>query len=388
MKRATAGRNRSCARFVHSMAAVLLVSPGCSVFFASVTPPHEGSSELKHGATNSPKSQGPSLAERRAIQEAEKQKRAEALAAQEKAIFDDIERLRKEIAANDKVGDRAKLFAERVTEASRTMLARSGKIDMVRLQAEAAGYLEMELRAAPSIELFDLLAALPPSDATDQAVIAACPRVRPLITEEEQILDFTGTCLDSAGGDPKKLTWPSARRDVAAYLQAEKDRALAAAVAAAKAREAQAKVDRYVAGAVFASGRCRFGNCLKDGWTTRNADGDVDVSCSFSNCFKDGWTARFPDGGQATTRCSFSDCAKDGWTTTFPDGSQATTRCSFSNCLKDGWSTDLPGGETISTRCSFSDCATHGWETSLPNGQTIRCQCNFGKCFEHGASCE
>ena len=307
--------------------------------------------------------------------------------AREKTIFDDIERLRQEIATKKDVGKNARSFAERVSEASRTEKARAGRVDVGKLQAEVAQYLELAIQQAPSLEAFDLLAALPPADATDRAVLAACARIRNLVPEDG-VIDFTGTCLDSAGGDAKKLVWPNARRDVTAYLQAEKERALEAAVVAAKAREEQAKVDRYVAGAVFASGRCRFNNCLKDGWTTHVADGDVAVSCSFSNCFKDGWTARFPDGSQATTRCSFSDCSKDGWTTTYPDGSQATTRCSFSNCLKDGWSTDLPGGGTITTRCSFSDCSTHGWETNLPSGQSIRCRCNFGKCFEDGATCE
>jgi hypothetical protein len=329
--------------------------------------------------------------ERRATQRAaieeEKRKRAEETEAREKAIFDDIERLRHEITTTKDVGKHARSFAERVTEASGTEKARTGYADMAKLQAEAAGYLELAIQQSPSLEVFDLLAALPPGDATDRAVLAACPRVRHLVSEDG-VIDFTGTCLDSAKGDAKKLGWPNARRDVAAYLSAEKERALEAAVVAAKAREEQAKVDRYVAGAVFASGRCRFNNCLKDGWTTHVADGDVDVSCSFSNCFKDGWTARFPDGSQATTRCSFSDCTKDGWTTTFPDGSTATTRCGFSNCLKDGWSTDLPGGGTITTRCSFSDCSTNGWQTNLPGGQSIQCRCNFSKCFDNGATCE
>jgi len=377
------------ARLLHLTAALLLLAPGCSLFLAAVSPGlTQETTPDGQSVSNSSQEEKERRAERLAAMEEAKRKQAAEAEAREKAIFDDIERLRKEIATHLVFADNAKSFAERVTDASRTTLARSGKVDMAKLQGEAAQYLLMAIRQTPLLELFDMLAALPPGEATDRAVIGACPRVRSLVKEDEEVLEFTGTCLDSAGGDQKKLTWPNARNDVAAYLKAEKERALAAAVAAAKAREAQDKIDRYVAGAVFASGRCRFSNCLKDGWTTRIADGDVEVSCSFSNCFKDGWTARFPDGGQATTRCSFSDCTKDGWTTTFPDGSQATTRCSFSNCLKDGWSTDLPGGETITTRCSFSDCSTNGWETNLPNGESIRCRCNFSKCFENGATCD
>ncbi len=368
--------------------ALLVWAPGCSLSLGALTSPNPDENPLQSESSSySRAEQEERLAARLVAAEEEKLKRVKETEARDKPIFDDIERLRHEIATTKDVGKNARSFADRVTEASRTEMARAGRVDIAKLQSEAAQYLELAIQQAPSLESFDLLAALPPGETTDRAVLAACARVRHLVAEDG-VIEFTGTCLDSARGDAKKLVWPNARRDVTAYLHAEKERALAAAVAAAKAREEQAKADRYVAGAVFASGRCRFNNCLKDGWTTRIADGDVDVSCSFSNCFKDGWTARFPDGSQATTRCSFSDCSKDGWTTTFPDGSLATTRCSFSNCLKDGWSTDLPGGGTITTRCSFSDCSTHGWETNLPSGQSIRCQCNFGKCFEHGTTCE
>lgn len=373
---------------IRSFVALLLFAPGCSLFLAGFEqPPPEPMAYPSETQSSSRENTTAERAARQAAMEQEKQRRAEEAVVKEKAIFDEIERLRVEIAATKKIVENAKPFGEKVIEASRTEKARSGQIEMAPLYAEAARYFELAIQQSPSRELFDVLAALPPGEATDRAVLASCARIRPLLPPDD-VLDFTGTCLDAAKGDAQKLIWPSARHDVAAYLQEEKERALQAAVTAEKERQTQSKVERYVGAAVFASGRCRFGNCLKDGWTTRVADGDVDVSCSFSNCFKDGWTARFPDGSQASTRCSFSDCAKDGWTTTFPDGSQATTRCSFSNCLKDGWSTDLPGGETITTRCSFSDCSTNGWETNLPGGRTIRCRCNFSKCFQDGATCE
>lgn len=385
MEKIVAGKNQ---KRIRSFVALLLFAPGCSLFFPGFDPPPQGSTAYPiETQSSSRENTAADRAARHAAMEQEKQRRAAENAAKEKAIFDELERLRVEIATTKKIVENAKPFSEKVIEASRTEKARSSQVEMVKLYAEAAQYLESALRQSPSLELFDALAALPPNEATDRAVLASCAHVRPLVPQDG-VLDFTGTCLDAAKGDAKKLVWPNARQDVAAYLQEEKERALEAAVNAEKERQAQSKVERYVGAAVFASGRCRFGNCLKDGWTARVADGDVDVSCSFSNCFKDGWTARFPDGSQASTRCSFSDCAKDGWTTTFPDGSQATTRCSFSNCLKDGWSTDLPGGETITTRCSFSDCAANGWETNLPGGRTIRCRCNFSKCFQDGATCE
>lgn len=388
MKLPTRSRTRTFARGTYLVAAVLGLAPGCSVFWAATTPPlMEENPREPYVAKNSRFEDEQKRAQRARAIEEEKRQRAAAIEARENSIFEEIVRLRNEISTTNKVNDLAKPFAEKVVEAGRTERARTGKVEMPRLHAEAAQYLEVAIRQNPSLELFDILAGLPPGVETDRAVLASCMRVRPLVPEDG-VLDFTGTCLDSAGGDAKKLVWPNARLDVATYLQEEKERALAAALAAEKARVAQAKVDRYVAAAVFASGRCRFGNCMKDGWTTRTVDGDVEVTCSFSNCFKDGWTARFPDGTQATTRCSFSDCAKDGWTTSYSDGTQATTRCSFSNCVKDGWSTDLPGGETVTTRCLFSDCSTNGWETTLPGGQTIRCRCNFGKCFGDGATCD
>jgi hypothetical protein len=351
---------------------------GCSLLQAAMTGP---------GLSDPASGEEPAEAQKRAEErEAAKAKAAEEEAAREKAIFDDIELMRKELAATKDPGKKAEDFAKRVIEAGRTSAARSGKVEMPKLHAEAAGYLELAIQKKPSLEAFDSLTALPSSDETDRAVLASCARVRPLVPEDG-VVHFAGVCLDSAGGDAKKLKWASAARDVAAYKKAEGERVAAQAKAEAVEKAQQSKTARHVAAAVFASGRCKFSNCLKDGWTARTPEGDVDVSCSFSNCFKDGWTARFPDGTQSTTRCSFSDCMKDGWTTTFPDGTQSTTRCSFSNCLKDGWTTDLPGGGTATTRCSFSDCSKDGWTTDLPGGGSVQCRCNFSKCFEDGATC-
>lgn len=78
-------------------------------------------------------------------------------------------------------------------------------------------------------------------------------------------------------------------------------------------------------------------------------------NCSFGNCYKDGWTVRGAEGTH-TIRCSFGNCLKDGWTTSHPDGSTTTTRCLFNDCMKDGWTVSLTSGKTITCRCSFNDC--------------------------------
>jgi hypothetical protein len=143
----------------------------------------------------------------------------------------------------------------------------------------------------------------------------------------------------------------------------------------------------YYAAATFASGSCSFGDCLKDGWTTRTADGDVESHCSFGDCAKDGWTSRHPDGTESSTSCSFGDCFKDGWTTRHPDGTESETSCSFGECMKDGWTTRHPDGTESSTSCNFSDCAKDGWTTRLPSGSEISCSCNFNDCLKDGASC-
>ncbi|HEY1555604.1 MAG TPA: hypothetical protein VGF94_12290 [Kofleriaceae bacterium] len=143
----------------------------------------------------------------------------------------------------------------------------------------------------------------------------------------------------------------------------------------------------YYAAATFASGSCSFGNCLKDGWTTRTAGGDVESRCDFGDCAKDGWTSRHPDGTESRTSCSFGDCFKDGWTTTHPDGTSSSTSCSFGDCMKDGWTTTMPDGSSSTTSCSFGDCLKDGWTTQLPSGQSVSCSCNFGDCLQNGASC-
>jgi len=362
--------------------AYLVAAGGCGPFLESVLVSDLAESRAKQERSAHEEASRRRAEERAEEREAEKQRRAEEEAAREKAAFDAIDLKRKEIAAAREPGVLAQDFARLVLDAQKTAGARSGKVDMSPLVAEAAKYLEASLRKSPSLEAFDLLTSLPATDDTDRAIVAACPRVRPLLPPGG-VVEFTSTCLDSAGGDAKKLAWPSARKDLAELAKVEGERRAAEAQAL---REA-AKNARYVAAAVFASGRCSFNNCMKEGWTAETPEGNVTVRCSFSNCLTDGWTASFPDGTEARTRCSFSDCMKDGWTTSFADGTEARTRCSFSNCLKDGWTTDLPGGGSATTRCSFGDCAKEGWETSLPDGNSVRCRCNFSKCFEDGATC-
>ncbi|MDI1448125.1 hypothetical protein [Polyangium sp. 6x1] len=294
--------------------------------------------------------------------------------------------LRARIAEGKDFVDDATSFAELVIEARRTNAARAGNLDVGKLQMEAVGYLDKAIEKAPSLALFDLLVAASVDHEADAVVLRACSRVRPNVPADD-VPSFTGECLYRAGDDAKKLKWANATSDVARFRKAEAERVAAEAAAQEVERKAQAKTARYVAAAVFASGRCKFSNCLKDGWTTSTPEGDVDVRCSFGDCMKDGWEARFPDGSTARTRCSFSDCMKDGWETSFSDGTTARTRCSFSDCLKNGWETDLPGGESARTRCSFSDCSKDGWTTDLPGGRQVQCRCNFQKCFVDGATC-
>ena len=316
--------------------------------------------------------------------EAEREEAAEDTRVEE--IQAELASLRTKIAeGKDLVAD-AKSFAELVIEARRTKAARAGEMDVAKLEMEAVGYLDKALEKAPSLELFDVLVHVAVRPEADAVVLRACARVRPNVSADD-VPSFVGECLHRAGDDTKKLKWASAASDVARFRKLEAERVAAEAAAQEVERKAQAKSARYVAAAVFASGRCKFSNCLKDGWTTSTPEGDVDVRCSFGDCMKDGWEARFPDGTTARTRCSFSNCMKDGWETSFSDGATARTRCSFSDCLKNGWDTDLPGGETARTRCSFSDCSKDGWSTDLPGGRQVQCRCNFQKCFVDGATC-
>lgn len=318
--------------------------------------------------------------------EEEKKKHAEEEAKREKELIDGIAAAREEVKAGKEKTAAAQNFAKLVTKAEGTKPAKDGRLNMKELVPEAAGYLEKAIAAEPSVESFDLLLDLPNDPAVDAAILRSCPPVRPKVPADT-VNKFVGICLRSAGGDAKKLTWPNAQKEVTAYKKAEQEKAEAAARAEAAAKLVAAQQARYAAAAVFASGRCNFGNCLKDGWTTPSPEGDINVRCDFQDCFKNGWTARFPDGKEARTRCMFQDCMKDGWETQYPDGKSSRTRCMFQNCLKDGWETELPGGGTARTRCSFQDCTKDGWETDMPDGKRIQCRCNFQKCFENGASC-
>jgi hypothetical protein len=313
----------------------------------------------------------------------QEEKRAAEAAEREEALAKQIDALRADIAAGgpDK-SSKVKELASLLPKARGSRAAKDGRIDIPAVSLEVAGHLEKDIAAAPSLDTFDLLAGLPASPDINAAVVRACASVRPKVSAGD-VPGFTAECLDRAGGDAKKLTWPGVQRDLAALKKAKEERALAEA----KAKEEQGKLARYVAAAVFASGRCNFSNCLKDGWTSPTPEGDIQVRCDFQDCFKNGWTARYPDGKEARTRCNFQDCTKDGWETSYPDGKTARTRCNFQNCLKDGWETDIPGVGSARTRCSFQDCSKDGWETDLPGGGRVQCRCNFQKCFENGASC-
>ncbi|MDC3979019.1 hypothetical protein [Polyangium jinanense] len=299
---------------------------------------------------------------RAAARAAEVEKEEDAEAARVEEIHKELASLRMKITEGKNLVDDATSFAEHVIELRRTKVARNGEIEVAKLELEAAGYLEKAIEKTPSLESFDLLTEVAPHADADAIVLRACHRVRPKVPADD-VPSFTRACLHWAHDDPKKLKWASATSDVAKFRKLEAERVAAEAAAQETDRKAQAKTARYVAAAVFAAGRCKFSNCLKDGWTSSTPEGDIDVRCSFGDCMKDGWEARYPDGTTARTRCSFSDC------------------------LKNGWETDLPGGETARTRCSFSDCTKDGWTTDLPGGRSVACRCNFQKCFENGATC-
>jgi hypothetical protein len=364
------------ARARFAAASLLALGMGCSLIKLQVSTPEtrQQEAEERSRAREEREQEDRRREAKRAVEETER----------EEALVKQVDALRADIAAAkgpDKT-EKVKELAKLLPRARGSKAAKEGRIDVPALSLDVAGHLEKEIAAGGSLELFDLLAALPASPEMDAAVVRACAGVRPRVPAND-VPGFVAECLDRADGDAKKLNWPGVQRDLAAYKKAKEERA----AAEAKAKEEQGKQARYIAGAVFASGRCNFGNCLKDGWTAPSPEGDIQVRCDFQDCFKNGWTARYPSGGEARTRCMFQDCTKDGWETTYPDGKTARTRCMFQNCLKDGWETELPGGGTARTRCSFQDCSKDGWDTDLPGGGRMQCRCNFQKCFENGASC-
>ncbi len=337
---------------------------------------------------------------------------AAAAAVRDQQTVAQIEALRGELGAGGPDGAKAMQFAALVRGARDSAAARDGRLDLPALQLEAVTYLEA---APPSYEVFITMAAIANTPATDAAVLRACAKTRPVVPAG-QVTDFVALCINRAGGDPKQLVWPGVQADMVVVRKADEDRERAEAEAAraqAQAERAEAEAERIAVAeaervavaaekvavkaaqsdaaraiaAVFAAGRCNFGNCLKDGWTAGTPAGDVRVTCNFGDCLKDGWTARLPDGSEARTTCNFGDCMKDGWETRYADGKSARTRCNFGACAKDGWETTLPGGGSARTTCNFRDCFKDGWQTQMPSG-SVRCSCNFQKCLSDGASCQ
>ena len=343
---------------------------------------------------------------------------AEAAAAREEATIRELDGLRAEIRAGCEdvskpctaevgaVGAKALRFAELVVSVREGAAEREGRINVGALKLEAVGYLEQAL-ASPSYALFIAMASVADTPETDAAVQRACAKVRPVVAKEA-VAEFVALCLARAGGDAKQLQWPGVKADLVTLRAAQEAEARAEAEATrarAEAARAQAEADRAAAeqdklaaksaqagaaraiAAVFAAGRCNFGNCLKDGWIAETEAGEVRVACNFGNCLKDGWTARLPDGSEARTTCSFGDCMKDGWETRYSDGSSVRTTCRFQKCATEGWDTQLPGGGSARTSCNFGDCFKDGWTTQLPGG-SVRCTCNFQKCLTDGTRCQ
>ena len=249
------------------------------------------------------------------------------------------------------------------------------------------------LAAEGRMEPFLALLTLPASPAVSQAVLQACPTVRPLVSDPE-VPDFVDACLAAAGGDGGQLRWEGVQRDLVAHGQEMTRRAEEQARVEEQARlEAEraaaeaAMQARFQVAAVFAAGSCSFGDCMGKGWEIRTDEGTVRVTCNFGDCLKNGWETRFPDGGTARTSCNFGDCMQKGWETRYPDGGTARTSCSFGECATKGWETRLPDGGSARTSCNFGECYTKGWETRLPDGGSVRCSCKFGDCLANGTEC-
>lgn len=325
--------------------------------------------------------------QRAAAERAEREQR-------EQAQLAELERLRGELSAGPADKPQAAIgFAGRVKDIAGAQAAAPGKLDVAALVREAAGYLDAALQREPSLELLRALGDLPRGSEVDATFVRVCPKLRPRVPDDA-VVSFVDECLERAGGDAKQLKWPNVQRDLVAhkkFKEAELRRAREEEARRAKEEAEQAaqaaRGEGLVAAAVFAAGRCNFGNCAKDGWTIDTQAGQLRVRCNFSNCLKDGWVADFPDGKNARTTCNFGDCLKDGWRTDLPDGTTASTRCNFSNCPKDGWTTEIPGLGAAQTRCNFGDCFKDGWTTDLPTGGRVDCRCNFQECLTNGATC-
>ena len=402
-------------------AALALGLPGCTFLNKLFkNEPSSGSSSASSGS--GVQTAGPDASQAREAELSEAHRRLAA----------ELDAMRQEISDAGVDSTLALRFAELAGKAYDSEAVARGRIDGPVISAEALGYLseakEVEpaatfdlalaeggihrrlgddeaalaafvaaFAAEPRMEAFSSMVGLSRSAGADAAVVTACATIRPEISDEG-LADFVGLCLERSGGDASGLTWKGADRDVVAYNTemarreeaarvAEEERRKEEELAAAAAAEEATKRELYQVAAVFAAGRCEFGDCAHRGWSVRVDQGEVKVSCSFGDCLTRGWEARFPDGKTARTDCSFGECLQRGWQTRFPDGSTAQTSCSFGECATRGWETRLPDGSTSRTTCSFSECFTRGWETSLPNGGRIRCTCSFGECLTRGTEC-
>jgi hypothetical protein len=331
---------RTAAVFLLSMTTLVGCAQFAALFSGKSNQPQQQTAEQQKQAE---------AAERKRREEDEK-RAAEAAAErerQEQATLAELERLRGELSAGaaDKP-DAAKAFANQVKQLEGSQAAQSGKVDLQVVAREAAGYLDTVMKKQPTLDLLAALSELPRGPEVDATFVRACPAVRPRVPAEAA-LSFVGDCLERAGGDESRLKWPGSQKDLTAYrkFKAEEVRRAQEEEARRAKEEAELAAQQsrgagYVAAAVFAAGRCNFGNCAKDGWSIDTQAGTVQVRCNFSNCLKDGWTANMPDGKQARTQCSFGDCFKDGWETQIPGGNTVRCRCNFSKCLTDGTSCD------------------------------------------------
>ncbi len=225
------------------------------------------------------------LQRRQAEEEALRRKQAEQ-EARRREIAEQLARLRVELQAERDVAKNALSFAHLVVE----LQAQSAPPfpGVAALADESAAYLVKSIQSARSLDAHAALFALLRTPAVDAAFASTCGRVRPLI-QEANIEAFMDLCIERAGADAGKLSWPGIAGDrehhrrVKAQRFAEAERARVAAEESARAAE-ELRRQRAAAGICDSDSECGSAQICRDHRCAASMTGVREGTCATMQC--------------------------------------------------------------------------------------------------------